>query len=43
MTDRNYNNINIFDLKRIKTCEQMREERLKAKREAENGVRIKKA
>ena len=29
MTDRNYNDIDIFDIKSIKTCEQVREEKLK--------------
>lgn len=31
MTDRNYNGIDIFDIKCIKTCEQVREEKLKGK------------
>lgn len=33
MTDKNYNDIDIFDLKGIKTCEQVREEKLKGKQE----------
>ena len=31
MTDRNYNDLDKLDLRRIKTCEQVREERLQAK------------
>lgn len=33
MTDKNYNDIDIFDIKDIKTCEQVREEKLKEKQE----------
>lgn len=31
MTDRNYNEIDLFDIKGFKTCEQVREEKLKEK------------
>lgn len=31
MTDKNYNDIDLFDIKGFKTCEQVREEKLKEK------------